>query len=292
VAGADAFEARVALGGAVAIGGAVALFFAATGRPGLAVLGLPIAAGLGWAFGRRSRRRRAIAKEPFPIDWREILDARVPFYRALGDAEKRRFELEVRFFLDEQTISGARGTPVRDETRLLVAASAVLLVFGRPGYRWSRVRDVVVYPDDFDEEYRVASGAGLLGIVHGQGPILLSERALRHGFENPHDGENVGLHELAHVLDLEAGGARGVPSLMPWKSVRPWTALVHAEMARVRQHRSLLRGYAAKNEAEFFAVATEVFFERPHALRERHPELYAMLCEAYGQDPASSSAAD
>ena len=125
-------------------------------------------------------------------------------------------------------------------------------------------------------------------MVHGAGPILFSARALRDGFANTRDGHNVGLHEFAHVLDFHVGDADGVPSLMPWTTVSAWTEQIRVETDRIEARRSVLREYGATNEAELFAVATEAFFEKPKALADKHPKLYAMLAEAYGQDPAQA----
>jgi Mlc titration factor MtfA (ptsG expression regulator) len=239
-------------------------------------------------------RRRRVLRAPFPESHRAILIAEVDPYRRLGAAERKRFEDDVAIFLAEQTITGPRGEAIDEELRVLVAASAAVVVFGRPGFRYPTTRDVIVYEGSFDETYASGAGAGAggksyLGMVHGSGPILFSARALRDGFRNPHDANNVGLHEFAHVLDFDAGQADGVPGFMPWKSVTPWLAMMHGETKRIRQHRSILRQYAATNEAEFFAVATEMFFEQPDRMKEKHPDLYALMTQAYGQDPAMRS---
>jgi Mlc titration factor MtfA (ptsG expression regulator) len=234
---------------------------------------------------RRDRRRLRLARKPFPEAWRAVLEQDVGFYRALDDDEKRRFEREVRFFLDEQVIVGPRGATVDEDLRVLVAASAVTLIFGRPGYHYPRLRDIVVYEGAFDEEYNVRASGNILGMVHAQGPILFSARSLRQGFRGE-DGHNVGFHEFAHVLDFASGHVDGVPSLMPWGAIRPWVDVMRHETAKVKARRSLLRQYAATNEAEFFAVATEMFFERGAQMKQKHPELYALLRDAYGQDPA------
>jgi Mlc titration factor MtfA (ptsG expression regulator) len=241
---------------------------------------------VGLAANAATWRRERRADGPFPRSFRAILEREVDAYRALGPSERARFEHDVARFLAEQTITGPRGAPLDDELRVLVAASAVIVVFGRPGFRYPRTRDVVVYDDAFDDAYEVGQNKDLLGMVHGSGPILLSARALREGFRAPHDGRNVGLHEFAHVLDFYAGHAEGVPAIMPWRAVRPWLHVMHEETRRIEQHASILRDYAATNQAEFFAVATEMFFEQPTLMRDKHPALYALLSETYGQDPA------
>lgn len=266
--------------GVILVGGAATLFSylrwgaLAAGFVGLAVLAVAVARV--WS----ERRRRAARALAAPL--RDALVAHVDFYRRLGPSEKTRFEAEVAEFLEVQHITGPRDAPVSDVVLALVAASAVVLTFGRRGYRWSRLRDVVVYAEAFDEEYAVGAEKNVLGMVHHAGPILFSERALLGGFKNARDGHNVGFHEMAHVLDFEGGHADGVPSLLPWRAVEPWLAQMKVEIDRVEAHRSVLRDYAATNEAELFAVATEAYFERPEALKKKHPKLYAVLEEVYG----------
>ncbi|MDQ3035645.1 MAG: zinc-dependent peptidase [Myxococcota bacterium] len=237
---------------------------------------------------RRSRRRAQLARTPLSGSMRELLEEKIELYRRMPDEEKARFEKEVKFFLDEQIVTGPRGAALPERLRILVAASAVIIVFGRRGFRYPKLRDVVVYDEAFDDEYEQGHDKNILGMVHGQGPILFSARALEHGFANTKDGLNVGLHEFAHVLDFETGAVDGVPSFMPWKNVKPWLHVMHDEVKRVETRGSILRQYAATNEAEFFAVATEAFFERPKVLRQKHPELYELLKETFGQDPAGA----
>lgn len=247
-------------------------------------MGLLTTLALGWFIGRRDRRRRAIAASPFPIAWRSTLQEFVGYYRDLDPEERERFETEVGWFIDEQVITGPQGADVEDELKVLVAASAVVVVFGRRGFRYPQLRDIVIYEGAFNEGYD--QGGNILGMVHGQGPIIFSARSLRQGFRGEHDGRNVGYHEFAHVLDFDQGRADGVPGFMPWASVQPWLKVMHDETSQIERHRSVLRQYAATNEAEFFAVATEMFFERPRELQEKQPELYALLRQTYGQDPA------
>lgn len=266
-----------ALGGLVAL---IAHAWIGAVAGGVAALTLLI------VFTHRARRRRRLAKLPFPSSMRDVLHETVPYYERLSESERTRFEREIIFFLDEHVVTGPRRAPLSERVRVLVAASAVMLVFGRPSFRYPRLRDIVVYQDAFDEAYREGHAKHILGMVHGQGPILFSARALEEGFKNPRDGHHVGLHEFAHVLDFQTGDIDGIPSLMPWQSIAPWIRVMHDEVRRVRARRSILRRYATTNEAEFFAVATEAFFERPRELRQKHSELYALLRDTYGQDPA------
>ncbi|MBI2895963.1 MAG: zinc-dependent peptidase [Deltaproteobacteria bacterium] len=275
---------------AAALGGGVAVLasWQPLGAAGAALAGTLVAFALYLGLSRRTRARRRVLERPFPDEWRTLLERRVVYYRELDERERGRFRQEVACFLAEQTITGPRGAPLDDELRLLCASAAVMLVFGRPGFRYPVLRDIVVYAAAFDEEdFQVSREGDFEGQVHTQGPILLSAEALREGFEDAYDGRNVALHEFAHVLDYEKGESDGVPIFMPAPIVEEWRELTLREMERASTGRSVLDDYAAESEAELFAVATEAFFERPRGLRRRHPELYALLRQTYQQDPAA-----
>jgi hypothetical protein len=240
---------------------------------------------------RRYVRRRAMTKQPFPAEWQKILHKRVPFYRQLTDPEARaRFENDVRFFIAEQNIYGPRGEPVSDEDRLLVGASAAVLGHGLPDWEWPNLRDIVVYKKAFSEEYEEGDREHIIGMVHSQGPIIFSEKHLKHGFKGARDGVNVGLHELAHVMDMADGAADGVPMGLDWMANAPWVEALAARLCKhcAHRHQRVLNTYAYTNEAEFFAVAVETFFERPKTLKRKDPELYALLADYFNQDPAAS----
>jgi MtfA peptidase len=144
---------------------------------------------------------------------------------------------------------------------------------------------MLLYETRFDEQYEHDAEWGAFdGMAHPQGPVIFAADALDHAWDHT-DGSNVVLHELSHLFDFDSAGTDGMPSLVADASAEAWAALVRREMQRVRVGRSLLRSYAAHNAAEFFAVSTEVFFERPFALARRHPELFAALTAMYAVDP-------
>lgn len=258
--------------------------------------GLAAGAAIGGSYyaisTHRYRRRKRLLSTPFPGSWRKVLERRVEFYCNLDGDGRRRFEDDVRIFLAEQNVYGLRGAAVSDEARVLIAAAAATLGHGIPDWEWPSLRDVVVYPRAFDDECRQSGDAEILGMVHAQGPILISERDLKHGFCRPHDGHNVAMHELAHVMDFATGHADGLPAGLEWVATAPWVDVVAQRLRKLRKkHRSVLRRYAATNEAEFFAVAVEAFFERPRRLHREDPELYAMLADYFRQDPAGTRTA-
>ncbi|MDD5557011.1 MAG: M90 family metallopeptidase [bacterium] len=254
-----------------------------------ALLAVPAVALYAAAALHRPLRRRRLARRPFPAAWRDILSRDVSFYRRLDGEGRRRFERDVRIFLSEWTIEGVGGAAADDEARVLIAAAAAVLVHGRPDWELPRGRTVLVYPEGFDERFRFRPSGPLIGEVHGQGPVIISRRGLLDGWRGAGGAVNVAIHEFAHLLDMRAARADGVPAMLQLRSVGPWLDLMEREMERVRRGRSILDPYAAENEAEFFAVAVETFFARPRAMRDRHPELYGALARLFNQDPASSA---
>lgn len=258
---------------------------------GSTATGLACGAGLGilyyyFAMHKYNRRRRLVST-PFPESWRDLLQSCVPFYRKLAGPARRRFENDVRIFIAEQTIYGIRGAPVPDDIKVMIAASAATLGHGLPDWEWPSVRDIVVYPAPFDEEYAFDGSPHLAGMVHSQGPILFSESDLRHGFCSKQKDTNVSLHEFAHVMDMADGEADGVPA--GWVATAPWVRILADRLQRVRQKdcRNILRSYAGVNEAEFFAVAVEAFFEQPERLKRRDRELFDLLTGYFNIDPVT-----
>jgi Mlc titration factor MtfA (ptsG expression regulator) len=238
--------------------------------------------------GRRERRaagRRGVLARPFPAAWRDFLLERYEHFERLPEALRRSFETDLKVFLAEKRITGV-GTRVTEELRLLVGASAVTLTLGWSRGDWDVLTEVLLYPDDFDRDYAFGT-EDLAGQTHPWGTVILSAPALVESFEYPDDGFHVGLHEFAHLLDMERSEFDGMPTGLTEARRRDWAALVGREMDRLRDGRSVLDPYGADDPVEFFAVAVETFFERPRDLRRRHAELYALMAEYFVQDPAA-----
>lgn len=245
--------------------------------PGLLVL---------WIGLRRSVRRWRVARRSFPDRWREWLDAHILLYATVDPDDRKRFERDVQFALDEYTFEGVNDAEVTEERRLAVAAGVATLLHGRPSWELSGTKTVLFYPDRFDDSYYGGDYANYDGMAHEQGPIILSGPAVDASWKSASDADNVVLHELAHLFDFANEGADGVPSLVDPASASSWQTLVRKEMRRVERGRSLLRPYAAEAPSEFFAVAVEAFFEQPKALVRRHAELYDALVAFFNLDPA------
>ncbi len=265
------------------VGGAACVI---SGRPEMLVLALlMLCAYLALAL-RRPMRRRLAARAPFPEEWLEFLLARSRFFRGLDPAGRSRFERDVRLFLAETRVAGIGGAPVSWGTRLLVAAGAATMLHGRPEWEPPIADGVTVYPGyAFDRDYRPGKG-NIAGQAPAGGPLLIAEKSLIEGFAGERDGTNVMLHELAHYFDLEARkGGMKLPAAAGGSA--PWPEVIAREYGRHDFSASVLHVYAARNEAEFFAVASEMFFEDPRLLRQSHPGLYAVLAAFYRQDVGS-----
>jgi Mlc titration factor MtfA (ptsG expression regulator) len=236
-------------------------------------------------LGRKAARRRAVLSLPFPAKWRAFLLEQYDHYERLDAAWRARFEDDVRIFLAEKRVTGV-GVEVTDELRLLVAASAVTLSVGWPEYEWDHLTEVLLYPDDFDRDYAFG-GDDRAGEAHPWGTVILSVPALLESFEVPDDAYHVGIHEFAHLLDVDQTHFDGIPVGLDGAREREWVAVAEKEMERLRHGRSAFDEYGAHDPVEFLGVAVEAFFEIPQAVRRRHREVYAILSAHFGQDPAA-----
>lgn len=253
-------------------------------------------------FGWWRRRRRArVRAGVVPAAWRGVVERNVPFFRRLPPAEQEALLRHVLVFLDEKRFEGCGGFEVTEEVKVSIAAQACVLLLGQaePDY-FADVSSVLVYPSSYVAsrvehlpDGTVVEGAGVrLGEAWTRGEVVLSWDDARGGAADVRDGHNVVLHEFAHKLDQEDGVADGAPPLGARARYAPWARVLGREYealraAAARGKRDVLDAYGATNPAEFFAVATEVFFEKATQLRRKHPELYEQLRDYYGQDPAS-----
>jgi MtfA peptidase len=243
-----------------------------------------------WLLRRRCLRRMRILGQPFPSAWEHVLQSHVAFFRALPAAEKQRFRQLIQVFLDEVLITGVR-TDVDDTVRVLVAASAVIPIFGFHDWEYHRLGEVLIYPGPFGERYQPPADTdgnilGLVGLKHLSGVMILSKPSLLDGFDNPTSKENVGVHEFVHLMEQEES-EHGLPPEVPWQAVKHWIRYVARELSRPPKNRSFIEKYAYSNEHEFLAVLAEYFFKSPDLLQRKAPELYAMLREMFHQDTGS-----
>ena len=221
--------------------------------------------------------------QPFPKKWHDLLLENVQFYRSLPQEKQLIFQKRIMQFLSEVYIDGVH-LEITDLDKVLIASSAVIPVFGFKEWHYYNLSGIILYPDHFNEDLEFADSAdsrnigGLVGSGRFQKQMILSRKALYQGFMNTTDKNNTGVHEFIHLIDKMDGQVDGVPEvLLSHKYAIPWLNLIHKEMEAINEDKSDIRAYGGTNQAEFFAVAAEYFFERPDLLKRKHPELYKMM---------------
>jgi Mlc titration factor MtfA (ptsG expression regulator) len=274
-----------------------------------AALALVIALALGlmaWFVGEpwwRRRRRARLQALPFPTEWRRILRRRVPLVARLPAAQQLRLKQLMLVFLAEKPIIGCAGMEISDEVRVTIAAQACLPLLGDARGFYPKLQRVLVYPGPFIVDRPAPGPAGvqmeqrrlLTGESWSQGQVLLSWPDVLEGAADPSDGHNVVIHEFAHQLDQVKGHANGAPPLRDRAAYARWSAVMQQAFDELRARAAwgdgggggsgLLSDYGATDPAEFFAVVSEVFFERPRELAAEHPALYAELARYYRVEP-------
>ncbi len=234
---------------------------------------------------RRVRRARLVER-PFPAAWVPIVEQRLGFAAAWDADERARFRVHLKVFAWEKRFEGIGGLDVSEEMRVVVSGCAARMSRNLALDVYDDLGSVVIAPGDLKRD---DDGGRTLGMAHKWGTVVLSWDAVRHGLATDNDGHDTTLHELAHILDAADGDFDGTPILDRPADVRAWAAAFsRAYLAMKKSPDSgVLRAYGAENEAEFFAVATEVFFEKPRQLQKKLPDVYAALSRVYRCDPAA-----
>jgi len=228
--------------------------------------------------------------EPLTETDRKILDDYVSFYHNLDSTDKLRFEQKIAAFFNQVRIEGV-GLDMTTLDELLIASSAVIPIFGFDDWQYQNLSSVLLYPDTFNKDFQFEGGErnimGMVGTGYMNGQMILSRSALRHGFSKSAGKENTAIHEFVHLLDKSDGATDGIPeNLIAHEYTLPWVKMMHEEMQKIEENKSDINPYAITNEAEFFAVVSEYFFERPDLLKEKHPDLYHQLSRIFAQQPA------
>jgi len=263
----------------------------------IALIGLFLVYVLVKPLFRGSKRKRLLGR-PFPAEWEEILNRNVALYRYLPDSLKNELKGHINVFLGEKTFEGCGGLEINDEIRVTIAAQACILLLNRvkPTY-YPTLYSILVYPSAY-----VAKQVTVDGMQHTEemsvrggeswtrGEVVLAWDFVRKAAIDLTFGHNVVLHEFAHQLDQEDGRADGAPILGRSTSYKTWARVLSKEYEGLRRNtlsgrQDIMDAYGATNPAEFFAVATETFFEKPKQMKLIHPELYEELRSYYGLDP-------
>ena len=242
-------------------------------------------------------RDQRMRNSPFPAPWLAFLASGLPVYSSLPAGEQLKLQKLIQIFVAEKRFYGCAGLLITDEMRVTIAAEACLLILSRGWSVYPKLSSVLVYPSSFrvdrdqhQPDGTVASGEHhLLGESWSNGKVILSWDDVEKGVGDFSDGHNVVLHEFAHQLDAESGSTNGAPPLRR-NSYKSWATVFSENFENLRdrsrrRRKTVMDQYGATNPAEFFAVATETFFEKPHQLYSKRPELYEELSRYYQLDP-------
>lgn len=234
-------------------------------------------------FAKQSKSTKGNALEPVDT---KLLEEHVLFYQLLDADGKAAFEEDVHFFLSHTRITGV-DTTVEGLDRLLIASAACIPIFHFKKWRYYNLKEVLLYSDAINHRFesRGSANRNILGMI-GEGvynnTMFLSKSSLLQGFKNKTDKHNTAIHEFVHLIDKADGDTDGIPELLlDKKYVLPWMNLIHENMLQIAKGKSDINEYSYTNKAEFFAVVSEYFFERPQLLEDKHPDLYNMLAEMF-----------
>ena len=267
--------------------------------PVLLLIGLLLASIIAWFVWRhrRASRRSMLFSTPLRGDWRHILEQKVPLYRVLPAALRDQLHGRINIFLDEKHFTGCGGLEITDGIRLTIAAQACLLLLNRGTNNYPGFKTILVYPDTYvapevrrDGMVEILDESERAGESWHRGPVVLSWKDVIRDTSKLRDGRNVVLHEFAHKLDEENDLSDGFPNLRDRSQQQTWASVLSREYDALQEQVdrgefTVLDEYGALSPAEFFAVVTETFFERPVRLKESHPELYEEFRKFYKLDP-------
>lgn len=222
-------------------------------------------------------------------NYQRLLEQQVKYFRNLNPEKKEKFVQQVIHFLHQTHIEGV-GTEVRELDKVLVAASAIIPIFGFEGWKYHNLTNVILYPNTFNNEFQFEGNdrnvLGMVGSGYMNGQMILSKSALMEGFADE-GAHHTAIHEFVHLLDKSDGSTDGIPeNLLQYSYTIPWLKMMHEEIQRIERGESDINPYAVSNDAEFFAVVSEYFFKQPDLLERKHPEIYNMLSKIFLQDPA------
>lgn len=237
----------------------------------------------------KKRKRTQLLSARFDDGWKTIIEKNVPVYNKLPEELKKQLYGLMNVFLDEKKFEGCGGLEITNEIRVTVAAQACMLLLNRSTKYYPKLKRIYVYPSSYTAKDGDSTSARL-GESWLNGPVVLAWDSVKGGAVNVHDGKNVVFHEFSHRLDQEDGDADGAPILENSSCYKSWAKVLSAEYAALqdktnRRRKSVINKYGATNPAEFFAVATEAFFEKTKQMKKKQPELYEELKGYYKVDP-------
>jgi Mlc titration factor MtfA (ptsG expression regulator) len=247
----------------------------------------------------KTKRRALWRRLPFPADWKKILLKNVSLYRRLPEPLRKELHGHINVFLREKSFEGCRGLKITDEVRVIIAAQACLLLLNKRPTYYPKLSAVLVYPHPYitkehtpiDNQY-LSEEIENLGESWEWGIVVLAWDQIKEDAQGEDEGNNLVIHEFAHQLDVEEHQwASGVPKLADASKYQKWSKVFKTEFEELRHEidsemETLIDEYGATDPAEFFAVASEIFFMRSSELKKEHSDLYEVLKDFYRLDPA------
>lgn len=247
----------------------------------------------------RNWRRKRIGRGVFPLKWLSIVVNNVPYYRRLSPEDQKELQRHILIFLSEKRFEGCGGLEITEEIKVTLAAWACVLLLHRRTDYYPGLTEILVYPNAYvvpRQEYIeggaiVESEEVLAGQSQKRGPVVLSWEDVKKSSSGNFRGHNVALHEFVHQIDQLFGEGDSSAVLQSSDKFMEWVKVLERDFRKLQEtafkgKQTLLDAYGATDEAEFFAVATEFFFERPSEFKKNYPDLYEQLKNFYHQDPA------
>lgn len=245
-----------------------------------------------WPNWQKSR----IRQQTFDQDWQSLLTERLPIYSNLHKKQRKQLHDLIKVFIHQKDFIGCAGIEVTEEMKVIIASQACLLLLNRETTEYQDLTTIYIYPTSFKATRQVRDELGLvstetshlLGESWSTGKVILAWDDVEKGIRDFTDGHNVVLHEFAHQLDHETGDTNGAPLLKSRAAYKSWAFVLGKEfekLQRTQSNKTVIDKYGATNPAEFFAVATETFFEEPEKLYQKHRELFEELKAYYQLDP-------
>ena len=243
-------------------------------------------------------RRKLLKLQSFPVAWEITMKNKIQLYKLFPENLKEQLHNDIKIFIDEKKFEGCGGLVVTEEMKVVIAAEACMLLLNRKNNDYPFLKTILIYPHAFTARNYNKIGNQYVnepstrsGESWTRGNVVLAWDYVKHGAINGKDGQNVVLHEFAHQLDQEDGSANGAPILEKASRYASWGRILSKEFSelqeRIKKHqKTLINSYGATNPAEFFAVATETFFEKSWQMKKKEPELYDELKNYYKIDPA------
>ncbi len=253
-------------------------------------------------FGFKKWRRKRLLNKSFSDDQLISLKKNVPYYQHLPAHLQKKLVGLTQIFLDEKRFEGCAGLEITDDIRVSIAAQASILLLGTEdlSYFYEDLRSVLVYPKTYVAKVKQRNNGIFVeegfeqrhGEAWSHGYVILAWNEVQQGASDIRDGENLVFHEFAHQLDYEYGATDQIEQDYEESHFLSWARIIGSEYQQFlksieQNQQTLIDEYGATNPAEFFAVVTELFFEKPKELKSKHPKLYNQLKDFYQQDPAA-----